>query len=155
MKSLVFEIGAGELFDRLTILELKVRHARNEDQLRRASGELQRARELTESGEWPIDQISQIAPLVGELRVVNERLWRVEDQLRRCETIADFGPPFVELSRAVYLNNDLRAAIKRRIDECLSPSFMQDKIYAEDSRPEHGDDEARDCSKDRPLHAAR
>jgi len=128
VKSLVLEIGAGELFDRLTILELKARHARNEDQYRRVIGELRRARDLSESGDLPIEQIAE---LVAELRAVNGRLWHVEDQLRRCEANHDFGPTFVELSRAVYLNNDLRAAIRRRIDECVTPSFMQDKIYSE------------------------
>jgi hypothetical protein len=127
MRNLVFEIGAGELFDRLTILELKAGHARTEEQRRRAVGELRRARDLTESGDVPVDQI---ADLVAELRAVNGRLWVVEDQLRCCEANHDFGATFVELSRAVYINNDLRAAIRRRIDECVTPTFMQDKIYS-------------------------
>lgn len=129
MSRLVIEIGAGELFDRLTILEIKARHARDEEQRLRVAGELGRARDLSERGALPF---GEIAGLVSELRAVNERLWVVEDELRCCEATRDFGPRFVELSRAVYKNNDLRAAIKRTIDERVTPAFVQDKIYAQD-----------------------
>lgn len=128
MNRLVIEIGAGELFDRMTILEIKARHARDEAQRLRVARELRRARDLSEHGDLPV---GEIAALVSELRAVNERLWCVEDQLRCCEASRDFGPLFVELSRSVYKNNDLRAAIKRRIDERVSPTFMQDKIYSQ------------------------
>lgn len=124
--SLVLEIGAGELYDRLTILEIKARHARDAAQSQRITRELRRTREVSERSQLPFNQI---APLVSELREVNERLWTIEDQLRLCELNRDFGSAFVELSRSVYKNNDLRAAIKRRIDERLNPSFLQDKIY--------------------------
>lgn len=128
MKSLVLEIGAGELFDRLTILEIKARYARDTAQRQRVARELRRTRELSERAQVPL---GQVAPLVSELREVNERLWSIEDQLRLCEVNHDFGSTFVELSRSVYKNNDLRAAIKRRIDERVSPHFLQDKIYAD------------------------
>lgn len=128
MSRLVIEIGAGELFDRLTILEIKARHARDEAQRLRVAGELRRARDLCERGDLPV---GEVAGLVSELRAVNERLWGVEDELRCCEANRDFGPKFIELSRSVYKDNDLRAAIKRRIDERVSPTFMQDKIYSQ------------------------
>ena len=67
-----------------------------------------------------------ICPLISELREVNERLWELEDQLSIREANQDFGPAFVELSRAVYKNNDQRATVKRRIDELVSPTFLQD-----------------------------
>jgi len=123
----VVEIGAGELFDRLTILELKARHAKSPLQRRRVSRELRRSRGLNHQSDL---LFGQIAPLISELREVNERLWELEDQLRIREANQDFGPAFVELSRAVYKNNDQRATVKRRIDEPVSPTFLQDKIYA-------------------------
>jgi hypothetical protein len=123
----VLEVGAGELFDRLTILELKARHAQDPPQRHRANRELRRARDLNyRSGLL----LGRIAPLITELRAVNQRLWDIENELRLRETNQDFGPAFVELSRAVYKNNDRRAAVKRRIDVLLSPTFLQDKIYA-------------------------
>jgi hypothetical protein len=131
VSELVIEIGAGELFDRMTILEIKARHARDDAQRLRDTGELRRARDLCDRGDLPL---GEIAPLVSELRAVNERLWSVEDKLRCCEAARDFGPVFVELSRSVYKNNDLRAAIKRRIDERVSPTFVQDKIYSHGAR---------------------
>ena len=127
MKSIILEIGAGELFDRLAILEIKARHAKTGLQQARIEGELRRAREASEVAELSGDEV---APLVSRLREINERLWEVEDQLRLCEANCDFGSTFVELSRAVYRHNDLRATVKRQIDERLSPSFVQDKLYS-------------------------
>lgn len=124
----VLEIGAGELFDRLTILEIKARHAKSPLQRRRVTRELRRARSLNDRSGM---LLGRIGPLISELRALNERLWEVEDQLRIRKANQDFGPVFVELSRAVYKNNDRRAAVKRRIDELLSPTFLQDKIYAD------------------------
>lgn len=124
----MLEIGAGELFDRVTILEIKARHACNDTQRQRVIGELRRARSLSQRDDLAIPEI---ASLVSDLRAVNERLWSVEDQLRCCEARQDFGSRFVELARSVYIDNDVRAAIRRRIDECASPAFMQDKIYSQ------------------------
>ena len=123
----VLEVGAGELFDRLTILELKAQHAQSPLQRRRVARELRRARGSNDCSDR---LLGQIGPLIKELRAINERLWDVENELRVREANRDFGPAFVELSRAVYKNNDRRAAVKRRIDELVSPMFLQDKIYA-------------------------
>ena len=70
------------------------------------------------------------ADLAAELKAVNERLWEVEDGLRRHEAHGDFGAEFVTLARAVYRNNDRRSALKRRIDELLGAAIVEEKEYA-------------------------
>ena len=67
--------------------------------------------------------------LVGELQAVNEELWEIEDEIRACEAQGDFGPRFVELARSVYLTNDRRSAIKRRINEASGSAIVEEKLY--------------------------
>jgi hypothetical protein len=63
------------------------------------------------------------------LKAVNETLWRIEDDLRRCERAEDFGPAFVELARSVYQTNDRRAALKRQINALLGSEIVEEKGY--------------------------
>jgi hypothetical protein len=62
--------------------------------------------------------------------VTNEALWDVEDALRRCEAVGEFGPRFIELARSVYHHNDRRAALKRTINEALGSRLVEEKDYA-------------------------
>lgn len=127
-RPLVSDIAPGELLDRISILEIK--RARLTDVAKRANvcvelGSLAaaRARSLRE----PPD----LAPVVRELRAVNERLWDVEDHIRDCEREGDFGPRFIELARSVYRLNDRRAALKRKINERCGSAIVEEKSYKE------------------------
>jgi hypothetical protein len=60
---------------------------------------------------------------------VNEALWAVEDDVRRCERAGDFGERFVALARDVYRHNDRRAALKRRINDALGSPLVEEKHY--------------------------
>lgn len=116
-------VSTGELVDKLTILELKLRnlggealaHAAREHQL--LSGVF---RELAER--VPED-------LHEQLRQVNTELWEVEDAIRACDRRGDFGPAFIELARSVYLLNDRRAAIKRAINRDSGSALFEEKSY--------------------------
>jgi hypothetical protein len=67
---------------------------------------------------------------MGRLRRVNEDLWEIEDAIREHEAAEDFGLGFVELARSVYRQNDLRAAIKRQINDLLGSALIEEKSYA-------------------------
>jgi hypothetical protein len=69
--------------------------------------------------------------LVSELRQANERLWDIEDDIRACERAGEFGEKFVELARSVYITNDRRSALKRRINELLVSTLVEEKSYTE------------------------
>ena len=72
-----------------------------------------------------------IAADIEALQNVNERLWVIEDDIRNQERAKDFGAEFVRLARAVYFENDERAAIKRRINLRLGSGIVEEKSYAE------------------------
>ncbi len=65
------------------------------------------------------------------LLAVNERLWSIEDDIRDKERAQDFGADFIRLARAVYIENDERAAIKRRLNLKLGSALVEEKSYRE------------------------
>ena len=72
-----------------------------------------------------------VASDVGALLAVNERLWTIEDDIRDKERAKSFDAEFVRLARAVYIENDERAAIKRRLNVKLGSSLIEEKSYAD------------------------
>ena len=69
------------------------------------------------------------AAIVAGLKAVNEKLWLIEDDIRACERDGDFGPRFIALARAVYRTNDERSVFKRRINDLLGSSLVEEKEY--------------------------
>lgn len=127
-RSVRVEVTLGELFDKISILEIKSERVTDSEMLRHVRAELSslrtaRDRALGEQG------VSEVGPLAAELRAVNERLWQVEDNIRACEWDGDFGPRFVALAREVYCTNDRRASLKRGINEALGSSKVEQKLY--------------------------
>ena len=116
----------GQLLDRMTILRIKVQRVRDEAKRTSVAAEL---RELTEIFDRHVTGSPQLEALEGELQRVNESLWDVEDDLRLCEAHGRFDARFVELARSVYKKNDLRFDIKRRIDQLLGSSMVEEKVY--------------------------
>ena len=118
------DISPGELFDRLTIIEIKLeRIAAPEKQLhlRREYEDLCRLRDTIAE--------EKLAALVAELKELNAQLWQIEDGIREHEHRQDFGPSFVALARAIYRQNDRRAAVKRAINERCGSTLMEEKSY--------------------------
>jgi hypothetical protein len=125
-RSVVIETAPGELIDKITILEIKAERILDEEKLRNVRKELETLVKARERTILPSDSLTA---LTAELRSVNEALWGIEDEVRACERDGDFGPKFVELARSVYKNNDLRAALKRKINELLGSVIVEEKSY--------------------------
>ena len=123
---LLVPISVGELFDKISILELKERAIT--DPARRANVVRERAA-LEAVCRREVAPTPELAALHGELRAVNRALWEVEDALRAHERDGAFGADFVELARSVYRNNDRRAHIKRRINELTGSDIVEEKSY--------------------------
>jgi hypothetical protein len=68
---------------------------------------------------------------MGRLKAVNEKLWEIEDGIRKLEAAGSFGEEFVALARAVYFNNDERAAIKRELNTMLGSRLVEEKSYTD------------------------
>jgi hypothetical protein len=120
-------ISPGDLFDRITILDIKSRRINDPDKLRNVHTE---HAALVAVQKASIVETAYLASLVHELQAVNESLWDVEDRLRECERSQDFGPRFIELARSVYKYNDHRAKVKRQINEALGSDLVEEKSYS-------------------------
>ncbi len=126
--ALQVEVSAGELVDKITILEIKAERISDPDKLANVHRELS---SLTATRRDAIPGSGELDEFTAELRGINEQLWEIEDDIRDCERKRDFGERFVELARAVYRTNDRRAAAKRSINELLGSELVEEKDYAD------------------------
>jgi len=119
-------VSWGELVDKITILQIKSERITAREARANVARELASLSRI--AGEAIRDRV--VTPLIAQLRAVNEELWEIEDKIREREAEGDFGQRFVQLARAVYKKNDLRAAIKRRINDALGSEMVEEKSYA-------------------------
>jgi hypothetical protein len=119
-------LSPGELIDKITILEIKSERMADAAKLDHVRDELALLRTASAQAVTPSEPLHA---LTAALRTVNEALWEVEDEIRLCERSGSFGERFVELARSVYRQNDLRAALKRQINELLGSALVEEKSY--------------------------
>ena len=120
------EVSWGELIDRITILEIKEQRLTSPDAVANVRKEL--AALMRVFGTLaPVP--AGLEALKRELKALNEALWDIENRTRAKEAAKAFDQEFIELTRSVYLNNDKRAGIKRRINELLKSGLVEEKQY--------------------------
>jgi hypothetical protein len=124
---LFVEVSAGELLDKISILEIKNQRMRDPAQLANVRAELAALAEPCRALELSAAEISRLR---RDLSLVNLRLWDIEDDIRRCEREQDFGPRFIALARLVYKTNDQRAELKRRLNVAVGSRLVEEKSYA-------------------------
>ena len=123
------EISIGELFDKLTILEIKMEKISNNSQLENIRKE------------WDIlnDKSMSILSIFADqtlfrkiykLEEINRKLWDIEDWIRECEKQERFDKEFVELARSIYKLNDERSKIKRDINVITKSNIIEEKSYS-------------------------
>ena len=125
-KKILTEISAGELLDKISILEIKLDNIKDKDKLIEINKEYKSLEEAKKSN---IEINENLEKLVNQLKEINLKLWNIEEQKRLCEKNSDFGKNFIELSRNVYLNNDKRAKIKSDINKLLGSNIKEVKSY--------------------------
>lgn len=128
MNEIKVPISPGELLDKITILRIKSQRIADPAKLSNVRLEL---RSLEETWHASAYARSNIEADIGALLAVNERLWAIEDDIRDKERAQAFDAEFIRLARAVYFENDERAAIKRRINTALGSSIVEEKSYRE------------------------
>ncbi|MCX7042580.1 MAG: DUF6165 family protein [Gammaproteobacteria bacterium] len=126
MSEILVPVSFGELLDKIAILQIKSERMSDEAKLANVRKELDAL-----SSTWLAHPAAghDIVNLRAELKSVNERLWDIEDDIRRCEQRQDFGAEFIRLARAVYFENDERASIKKQINLALGSSYVEEKSY--------------------------
>ncbi len=122
------EISAGDLIDKLTILQIKAERIGNPDKLANVRVAL---RHLSDTRDEALSRSDELARLEESLKAFNEKLWDIEDGIRGCEAAKNFGPRFIELARSVYQTNDMRARVKKQIDELFGSTITDENSYAD------------------------
>ena len=120
------EISAGELIDKITILEIKKAKISNKEKLIDIDKELT---SLNETMKNFIPNENKIIKFKNELKDINLKLWEIEDEKRNAEKRNYFGENFIKLARNVYKINDERAKIKLEINNALGSNIKEVKSY--------------------------
>jgi hypothetical protein len=128
MSEIKVPVSPGELLDKITILRIKSQRISDPDKLYNVRLELRMLEQTWGDSEFSTTNIDAD---VGALMKVNERLWVIEDDIRDKERAQAFDAEFIRLARAVYVENDERAAIKRRINTTLGSALIEEKSYRE------------------------
>ena len=126
LNKILAEISAGELIDKITILEIKKEKINNKDKLNDINKEL---KSLVDTSEEKIPDKTKIKDLIQSLKDINYKLWDIEEGKRLAEKKQKFDESFISLSRKVYKTNDERAKIKLKINEILGSNIKEVKSY--------------------------
>ena len=128
MQDILMPVSPGELLDRITILRIKAGRIVDAVKLANVRHELSLLERTWESA---AGRDADLAGEIAALRRVNERLWDTEDRIREHERTRTFDAGFIELARRVYIDNDERARIKKRINLRLGSAIVEEKSHAE------------------------
>ena len=126
LNKILAEISAGELIDKITILEIKKEKIKNKEKLSDIEKEL---KSLNATSADKIPNKNEIKDLIDNLKRINLRLWDIEENKRLAEKNKTFDERFIELSREVYKTNDERAKIKLKINEILGSNIKEVKSH--------------------------
>ena len=125
-KKILTEISAGELLDKISILEIKLDNIKDKEKLVEINKEYKSLEDTRKSN---IEISQNLQELINQLSEINLKLWNIEEEKRKCEKNEDFGSNFIQLSRNVYINNDKRAKIKSDINKLLGSNIKEVKSY--------------------------
>ncbi|NCU49913.1 MAG: hypothetical protein EBX00_03460 [Candidatus Fonsibacter ubiquis] len=125
-KKIYSEISAGELFDKISILEIKKNKIKDKNKRNIILKELS---SLQETASENIEKSKSIIKLYKKLKSINLKLWKIEDDIRDCERKNNFESKFIRLARAVYFTNDERSRVKNKINSLTKSNISEVKSY--------------------------
>ncbi len=126
MNKILVEVSVGELFDKISILEIKKDKIKDEEKLKYIIDEYNLLKEQM------VDKVKlneKLSGLFDTLKDINSKLWVIEDDKRSCEKNSDFGEKFIKLSRDIHFLNDKRASIKLEINNQTGSKIKEIKEY--------------------------
>ena len=126
MNKILVEVSVGELLDKISILEIKKDKIKNPEKLKYILDELSILKDELKKN---IKSDAKLDELYQSLKIINARLWVIEDDKRKCEKEKDFTENFIKLSRDVHILNDDRAKIKLKINERTGSKIKEIKEY--------------------------
>ena len=126
MNKILVEVSIGELLDKISILEIKLDKIKDSENLKFISNEHSILKKQLDNN---VKSDEKLLKFFQSLKEINEKLWVIEDEKRRCEKDKDFGDQFIKLSRDVHFLNDERAKIKLDINNHTGSSIKEIKKY--------------------------
>ena len=121
------EVSNGELMDKLSILELKLKNIADSKKLKNVNMEYNELNPLVQQL-FKTHNLA-IKVLIQKLAEINAKLWIIEDEIRQCERDKSFGEKFIKLARDVYFTNDVRSDIKKEINILTNSGVIEEKSY--------------------------
>jgi hypothetical protein len=125
-KKIYSEISAGELFDKISILEIKKNKIKDKSKVKIVLKELG---SLQETVNRNIKKSKSLTKLYKKLKSINLKLWKIEDDIRDCERKSNFKEKFIKLARDVYFTNDERSRFKNKINSLTKSNISEVKSY--------------------------
>lgn len=125
--TVLIPVSIGELIDKITILELKQERITDPNKRPNILTELNELNQILNS--LTLANPEEIRALTVELSMINSDLWGIETHKRACEAAKQFDAAFLQSARQVYLKNDQRARIKRKINQLSGSSIVEEKSY--------------------------
>ena len=126
MENISVPVSPGEVLDKITILEIKSGRICDPGKVANVRLELKL---LQDTWNAAIEEDNVIRGLHSELREINEALWEIEDDIRDKERAGEFDARFIELARAVYVTNDRRSEVKKKLNLHLGSQIIEEKSY--------------------------
>ncbi len=119
-------VSVGELFDKISILDIKTKKIKNKNDLKLIKYELSKLRKIVRDKKLSNTSIKK---KYKSLKLINQKLWNIENQKRKCEKLNKFDENFISLARKVYIFNDKRAFLKKEINRLSGSSIVEVKSH--------------------------
>ena len=128
MKTPLIPISWGELFDKITILKIKLENLQDNNALKNVKREYDHLYSIFDKVFFENTIADQ---LIIDLKLINQKLWCIEDSIRDKERNKVFDEEFINLARQIYITNDERSRIKRNINKTFGSELVEEKSYAD------------------------
>ena len=125
-EDIIIPVSSGELVDKISILKIKRRKIVNKSKLQNINKELSLLNKIYKNN---FKKNKKILLYEKKLIKVNKKLWDIEDKIRYLESKRNFNQQFINLARAVYINNDKRSEIKKKINKLSGSDLIEEKSY--------------------------
>ena len=123
---IIVPVSSGELIDKIAILKIKKKKIFNKSKLKNINNELSLLNEIYKNN---FKNNKKLLLYEKKLIKINKKLWDIEDKIRFLESKKNFNQQFIDLARAIYINNDKRSEIKKKINKLTGSRLIEEKSY--------------------------